>query len=187
VQDTLGLPGPAVAADQLPDSHPFKEVALDFIEMYEAKFGAGTYNQFAANIWGAKLLLEKAIPIALKSAKPGTREFRLAIKQALDTMGEVVVPQGVLRYTPTDHLGYDDRARFMLLAQGRLASCEVAVLDYRHQPVDEYCLVELGSMGVGTACLCTPRLTDPPTLHSARDLPPSRLSGQHLRPGSRPD
>lgn len=59
---------------------------MDFISAYEAKFGAGTYNQFAANIWGGKLILDKAIPIALKSAKPGTREFRRAIKQALETM-----------------------------------------------------------------------------------------------------
>ena len=68
--------------------------ALEFIQLYEAKYGVGSYNQFAANIWGAKLLLDKAIPMALKQAKPGTREFRLALKQALETMGEVVVPQG---------------------------------------------------------------------------------------------
>ncbi len=118
VEATLGLSGPAVAADQLPDSHPSKKVALEFIQTYEAKFGAGSYNQFAANIWGAKLLLDKAIPLALKTAKPGTREFRLAIKQALETMGEVVVPQGVLRYSATDHFGFDERARFVLSAQG---------------------------------------------------------------------
>jgi len=117
VEETTGLSGPAVAADQLPDGHPSKKVALDFIQLYEAKFGAGSYNQFAANIWGAKLLLDRAIPLALKSAKPGTREFRLALKQSLETMGEVVVPQGVLRYSATDHFGYDERARFVLSAQ----------------------------------------------------------------------
>jgi len=118
VEGTLGLSGPAVAADQLPDSHPSKRVALDFIKLYESRFGAGSYNQFAANVWGAKLLLDKAIPIALKKAKPGTPEFRLALKDALENMGEVVVPQGVLRYTATDHYGYDGRARFVLSAQG---------------------------------------------------------------------
>jgi len=117
VDGTYGLSGPAVAADQLPDSHPSKKVALDFIQLYEARFGAGTYNQFAANIWGARLLLDRAIPIALKTARPGTREFRLALKQALETMGEVVVPQGVLRYSAGDHFGYDGRARFVLSAQ----------------------------------------------------------------------
>jgi len=118
VEGTLGLSGPAVAADQLPDSHPSKRVALDFIKLYESRFGAGSYNQFAANVWGAKLLLDKVIPIALKKAKPGTPEFRLALKDALENIREVVVPQGVLRYTATDHYGYDGRARFVLSAQG---------------------------------------------------------------------
>lgn len=117
VEGTLGLSGPAVAADQLPDSHPSKRVALEFIQLYEGKYGAGSYNQFAANVWGAKLLLDKAIPIALKQAKPGTREFRLALKQVLETMGETVVPQGVLRYSGKDHYGYDGRARFALTAK----------------------------------------------------------------------
>lgn len=117
VEGTIGLSGPAVAADQLPDAHPSKKVALEFIQLYEAKYGAGSYNQFAANIWGAKLLLDRAIPLALKQAKPGTREFRLALKQALETVGEVVVPQGVLRYSAKDHYGYDARARFVLTAK----------------------------------------------------------------------
>lgn len=66
---------------------------------------------------GAKLLLDKAIPIALRQAKPGTREFRVALKQALESMGETVVPQGVLRYSGKDHYGYDGRARFALTAR----------------------------------------------------------------------
>lgn len=117
VEGTLGFSGPAVAPDQLADGHPSKKVALDFIAQYEARFGAGSYNQFAANVWGAKLLLDKAVPLALKRAKPGTKEFRVALKEALETMGEVVVPQGVLRYSATDHFGFDDRARFLLSVQ----------------------------------------------------------------------
>ncbi|MGQ3113877.1 MAG: hypothetical protein ACT6RD_15440, partial [Brevundimonas sp.] len=117
VEGTLGLSGPAVGADQLPDSHPSKPVALDFVKLYEAKFGAGSYNQFAANIWGAKLLLDKAIPVALKQAKPGTVEFRQALKKAIENTGEVVVPQGVLKYSAADHYGYDHRARFVLKAR----------------------------------------------------------------------
>lgn len=117
VEGTLGLSGPAVGADQLPDSHPSKPVALDFVKLYEAKFGAGSYNQFAANIWGAKLLLDKAIPVALKQAKPGTVEFRQALKKAIENTGEVVVPQGVLKYSAGDHYGYDHRARFVLKAR----------------------------------------------------------------------
>lgn len=117
VEGTWGLSGPAMGSDQLPDNHPSKAVALGFIKLYEAKFGVGSYNQFAANIWGAKLLLDKAIPVALKQAKPGTREFRLALKNAIENSGEVVVPQGVLKYSATDHYGFDHRARFVLQAR----------------------------------------------------------------------
>ena len=118
VEGTLGLSGPAVAPDQLPDSHPSKALALAFISQYEQRFGPGSYNQFAANVWGARLLLDKAVPLALKRARPGSKAFRLALKDALETMGEVVVPQGVLRYSATDHFGFDARARFVLSVQG---------------------------------------------------------------------
>ena len=118
VEGTLGLSGPAVAPDQLPDSHPSKALAQAFITQYEQRFGPGSYNQFAANVWGARLLLDKAVPLALKRARPGTPAFRLALKDALETMGEVVVPQGVLRYSATDHFGFDARARFVLSVQG---------------------------------------------------------------------
>ena len=40
--------------------------------------------------------------------------WRLANKQALETMGEVVASQGVLRYTASDRFGCDGRARFLL-------------------------------------------------------------------------
>ena len=108
------MPQQVVMGAQLACSFGTTPSALTVLPINRVRCG----NQFAANIWGAKLLLDKAIPMALKTAKPGTREFRLAIKQALETMGEVVVPQGVLRYSATDHFGYDERARFVLTAQG---------------------------------------------------------------------
>ncbi|MEO8022710.1 ABC transporter substrate-binding protein [Polaromonas sp.] len=114
VEGTLGFSGPAVSPSELLDSHPSKKVAMEFIALYEGKFGAGSYNQFAANVWGGKLLLEKAILIALKKARPGTPEFRLALRDAIENVGEVVVPQGVLKYTEKDHFGFDGRARFLL-------------------------------------------------------------------------
>lgn len=114
VEGTWGFSGPAVSPTELPDSHPSKKIATDFIALYESKFGAGTYNQFAANVWGGKLLLEKTIPMALKKGRPGTPEFRTALREAIETVGEVVVPQGVLHYTSKDHYGFDSRARFLL-------------------------------------------------------------------------
>ena len=37
------------------------------------------------------IVLEKVVPVALKKAKPGTAEFRAALKDALETMGRTVV------------------------------------------------------------------------------------------------
>lgn len=118
IEGGFGVSGPAALPTELPENHPSRKVALDFVSAYEAKHGAGTYNQFAANIWGGWLVLERALPIALKKAKPGTPEFRAALRDALEGTRELVVPQGVVNYSPTDHFGFDARGRFMLQVKG---------------------------------------------------------------------
>ena len=92
--------------DQLPESHPSKKIALDFVQKYEKAYGAGSRNQFAGHAYDAALVLEKIIPVALKKAKPGTKEFRAALKDATETMGRTVVSHGVLTYTKDNHWGF---------------------------------------------------------------------------------
>lgn len=116
-EGTYGLSGPAVAPDQLPADHPSRQVALDYVAEYERANGQGSYNQFAANIQGGLLVLQEAIPVALQQAKPGTPEFRTALRDALRSVGEVAVPQGVLNYTADDPYGFDARGRFVLQVQ----------------------------------------------------------------------
>jgi branched-chain amino acid transport system substrate-binding protein len=106
VEGAYVVSGPAVVADQLPDSHPSKKIALEFVAQYEKAYGAGSRNQFAGHAYDAALVLQKVIPMALKKAKPGTKEFRAAIKDATETMGRTVVAHGVLNYTPTNHWGF---------------------------------------------------------------------------------
>lgn len=105
--------GPAVVASQLPDGHPSKRVALDFFAKYNAAYGAGSANSFAAHAWDAYLLLHAAVPVALKKAKPGTREFREALRAALENVRDLAATQGVFNTTPADHQGFDERARAM--------------------------------------------------------------------------
>jgi branched-chain amino acid transport system substrate-binding protein len=105
--------GPVVVAQQLPDDHPCKEVALDFIRRYEAAYGRGTTSSFAAHAWDAGLLLEAAVPVALKRSSPGTREFREALRAALEGVRGLRATHGVFDMTPADHLGFDRRARVM--------------------------------------------------------------------------
>jgi branched-chain amino acid transport system substrate-binding protein len=58
--------------------------------------------------------LKRVIPVALKTAKPGTPEFREAIRQALLTEKDMAATQGVYNFTEKDRSGLDDRARIIL-------------------------------------------------------------------------
>ncbi len=106
--------GPVVVASQLPDDHPSKKPALEFVKRYEAVYGAGTASSFGAHAWDAGLLLQAAIPVALKHAPPGTREFRAALRDALEGVRDLHGAHGVFDMSPADHLGLDERARVMV-------------------------------------------------------------------------
>ncbi len=107
--------GPLLVADQLPDDNPVKKTALEYKEKYEAKYGPGTINTFGGHMWDAGLLIQAAIPGALKSgAKPGTPEFRAALRDSLEQVKDLPVSQGVFSMSPTDHAGFDERARVMV-------------------------------------------------------------------------
>lgn len=106
VEGSFVSSGPALVAPKLPDSNPSKAIGMRFIEQYEKAFGPKSANQFGAHAFDAAIVLEKIIPMALKKAKPGTKEFRAALKDALETAGRIPVSQGVLNYTATDHFGF---------------------------------------------------------------------------------
>ena len=118
VEGTLMAGGPMLVADGLPANNPIKAVAQGYIKAYEAKYGAGSTSTFGANTFDAGLLLGKAIPEALKKAKPGTPEFRAALRDALEATKEVVGAQGVFTMTPQNHNGMDARARVMMTVKG---------------------------------------------------------------------
>jgi branched-chain amino acid transport system substrate-binding protein len=114
VEGAYVVSGPAVVAEQLPDSHPSKKVALAYVAQYEKAYGAGSRNQFAAHGYDAFSVLEKAVPMALKKAKPGTKEFRAALRDAFEGMGRTVLAHGVLNWTKDDHWGYTQETGVML-------------------------------------------------------------------------
>ncbi|MEO8807034.1 MAG: ABC transporter substrate-binding protein [Burkholderiaceae bacterium] len=116
-EGALAISGPEQVPEQLPPAHPARQVASEFVERYEAKFGAGSRTQFAAHIYDFGLVLQTIVPAALKKAKPGTPEFRLALKDALENSSAVPVTKGLLKYTPTDHWGHGPDARVMLTLQ----------------------------------------------------------------------
>ena len=114
VEGSYVVSGAADVAEQLPDSDPSKAVAVDFVTKYEAAYGKGSRNQFAGHAYDAKVMLEKILPVALKKAKPGTPEFRAALRDAVETMGRTIFSHGVMNWTPTDHNGYTMETGVML-------------------------------------------------------------------------
>lgn len=105
--------------DQMPDSNPAKKVALDYIAAYEKIYGSKPAT-FGANVYDAGLLLVKAVPEAAKKGKPGTPEFRSALRDALEQTKELVGTQGVYTMTAADHSGFDRRGReLMQLKDGK--------------------------------------------------------------------
>ncbi len=103
--------GPMLAYEQLPDSNPIKKVAKDYITQYEARFGPRT--TFGGHAWDSYIVLDKAVPEALKTAKPGTKEFRLALRNALENTKEVAGVHGIFNMSALDHNGLDNRGRTM--------------------------------------------------------------------------
>ncbi len=108
---TLLPVGPMLVFEQLPDSNPVKKSAAEYVTKYEQKFG--TRTTFGGHLWDAYQILAQAIPEALKKAKPGTPQFRAALRDALEN-SNVVGAHGVFVMNANDHNGLDNRARVMV-------------------------------------------------------------------------
>jgi branched-chain amino acid transport system substrate-binding protein len=114
VEGTYLPSGPVLVAAQLPSNHPVRKTALDYVARYEAAYGKGSVSTFGAHAWDAGTLMQVAAAQALKKASPGTPEFRMALRDALESAHEVAGAHGIFNMSPTDHLGLDQRARVMV-------------------------------------------------------------------------
>ena len=103
--------------EQLPNDYPTKKATADFMPRYEALAGKNTRSNFAAQAYDVYLMLEKAVPEAGKKAKPGTREFRHALRDALENIKDLKANAGVFNMSPTDHSGLDQRARVIVTVE----------------------------------------------------------------------
>ncbi len=106
--------GPMLVYEQLPDSNAVKKSAADYVNKYEGKYGPGTRTTFGGHAWDAYMLLQRAIPEALKKAQPGSKAFRGALRDTLENTKEVSGSNGVFNMSPSDHNGMDNRARVMV-------------------------------------------------------------------------
>ena len=113
VEGTVLAAGPMLVIDEIPDSNPVKKVAQNYIAAYEKQFGQKPAT-FGANTWDSGIILQRAIPVALKAGKPGTEAFRSALRDAIEAEREIVGCQGVFNMSPANHNGMDERARVLV-------------------------------------------------------------------------
>ncbi|MFM0736481.1 ABC transporter substrate-binding protein [Paraburkholderia xenovorans] len=106
--------GPLLVSGQLPDSNPVKRSAIAYRQAYDGAYGANTVSTFGGNAWDAGLLLQHAIPLALKKGQPGSQAFREALRASLENTSDLHTSQGVVNMTAADHSGLDERARVMV-------------------------------------------------------------------------
>lgn len=104
-------------ADDLPTDNPFRRVRDEFAVAYE-KMNGQKPNMFAAHLWDAITLLKGAMPDALKAAKPGSPEFRMALRDGLERGKDVYLNNGLSTMSATDHNGYDERSAFLIKVDG---------------------------------------------------------------------
>jgi branched-chain amino acid transport system substrate-binding protein len=106
--------GPLLVAEQLPDSNPVKQAALTYKKAYEGAYGVASVSTFGGHAWDAGLILQRAIPLALKKGQPGTPAFREALRAAIEETKNLPASHGIFNMSPNDHSGLDQRARVMV-------------------------------------------------------------------------
>lgn len=105
---------PVLVGDQLPDSSPIKKVAVEFLKKSDAALGVQNRSLFGATAWDALLIVDQAARNALKTTKPGTAEFRTALRDNIEQLKGFVGTEGVYTMSPQDHNGVDERSQVMI-------------------------------------------------------------------------
>ena len=116
VENTILAASLMLVINEIPNTHPSKAISSKYINDYK-KLNGHSPATFGANVYDAGLLLNAAIPVALKSAKPGTPQFRAALRTALENTKNLAGTQGVYNMTPADHSGFDARGRVMIIVK----------------------------------------------------------------------
>lgn len=102
--------GPVIVAEQLPDDHFSKKISMAFRDAYQKANGAPPTDGFSAYSFDSWLIFMDAAKRAMGKAKPGTPEYRVALKNALFETKELVGTHAVYTFKPGDSYGVDERS-----------------------------------------------------------------------------
>ena len=106
--------GNVLVVEQLAEGNRSKKPGLSYVQAYETKHGAGSRSPFGAYAQDAYLLLDQAVAVAAKKAKPGSADFRVALRDAIEGVKDLPVTHGIISMSPTDHSGYNQESRVLV-------------------------------------------------------------------------
>ena len=89
--------GPVMSPEDAAGQRADQEAGPALDTAYEAKYGPNSRSQFAGHSYDSFQVLKRIIPVALKTAEPGTPEFREAIREAFLSEREIAATQGRLQ------------------------------------------------------------------------------------------
>jgi branched-chain amino acid transport system substrate-binding protein len=109
-EGTICSTGPIMVVDQLPDNNPTKKIGLAFKEAHQKANGVPSNDGFSAYAFDAWLVLADAAKRALPKAKPGTQEFRAALRDGIYSVKELPGTHGIYNFSEASPYGTDLRA-----------------------------------------------------------------------------
>jgi branched-chain amino acid transport system substrate-binding protein len=115
VEGVIAPTGPVVVAEQLPESNPIRAASMKFRAAYEKIYNQPVPDAFAPYGYDGWLIMADSAKRALATgAKPGTPEFRKAMRDAMVTTTNLVGTHAVYNFHPGDRYGTDERSRVMV-------------------------------------------------------------------------
>ncbi len=109
VEGVLVSAGPVIVAEQLPDTHFSKTISMAFRAAHEKANNVAPSDGFSAYSFDAWLIFMDAAKRAMATAKPGTPEFRTALRDAIFTTKELVGTHAIYNFKPGESYGVDER------------------------------------------------------------------------------
>ena len=103
---------------QLPQDHPLKKAINEFVMAYDARYGEGKADLFAAQAFDAVMIPVQAwskVPAATRTGD--LVQARAALRDAIENTRDHAGAVGMFNFSANDHLGLDQGATFLVVVK----------------------------------------------------------------------
>jgi branched-chain amino acid transport system substrate-binding protein len=117
IEGVIAPTGPIVVAEQMPEENPIRAMGLAYRDEYKLANDAEATDAIGPYAYDGMLLFADAAKRALRRARPGTSEFRAALRDEIQSTRNLVGTHGVYSFSPGSPSGVDERARVLVHMQ----------------------------------------------------------------------